>query len=110
MTMTMAAVFTITARSDGTDVRHYIISAGVEGASGLTPDNLRIANLPKNPVLSRSGVEPPTGTIHPRESRGTEDRRQKSMSWRLSGFNIAREYLAGVELFELVPVLVPVGG
>ena len=30
------------------------------------------------PILSRSGVEPPTGTIHPRESRGTEDRKQES--------------------------------
>ena len=110
MTMTMAAVFTITARSDGVDVRHYIISAGVEGASGLAPDNLRIANLPKNPVLSRSGVEPPTGTIHPRESRGTTDRKQELMSWRLSGFGIAWEYLAGVDRSELVPVLVPVGG
>ena len=124
MTMTMAAVFTITARNGGTDVRHYIISAGVEGASGFAPptttpgksaaDGLRTANLSRNPVLSRSlsrsGVEPPTGTIHPRESRGTEDRRQKSMSWRLSGFGIAWEYLAGVDRSELVPVLVPVGG
>ena len=29
-------------------------------------------------VLCRSGVEPPTGTIHPRESRGTEVRKQES--------------------------------
>ena len=120
MTMTMAAVFTITARNDGADVRHYIISAGVEGASGFAPpittpgksasDGLRTANLSRNPVLSRSGVEPPTGTIHPRESRGTTDRKQELMSWRLSGFGIAWEYLAGVDRSELVPVLVPVGG
>ena len=37
MTMTMAAVFTITARNDGTDVRRYIISVGVENASGFAP-------------------------------------------------------------------------
>ena len=30
------------------------------------------------PTLSRSGVEPPTGTIHPRKGRGTESRKQKS--------------------------------
>ena len=55
-------------------------------------------------TLCRSGVEPPTGTIHPRESRGTEDRKQKSMSWRLSGFGIAGGYWAGVERSDLVPV------
>ena len=54
--------------------------------------------------MCRSGVEPPTGTIHPRESRGTEDRKQKSISWRLSGFGIAGGYWAGVELSDLVPV------
>ena len=124
MTMTMAAVFTITARNDGADVRHYIISAGVEGASGFAPptttpgrsapDGLRTANLSRNPVLSRSlsrsGVEPPTGTIHPRESSGTTDRKQELMSWRVSGFGIAWEYLAEVDRSGLVPVLVPVGG
>ena len=31
-----------------------------------------------SPHLCRSGVEPPTGTIHPRESSGTESRKQKS--------------------------------
>ena len=30
------------------------------------------------PTLCRSRVEPPTGTIHPRESRGTKDRKQES--------------------------------
>ena len=30
------------------------------------------------PQRCRSGVEPPTGTIHPRESRGTEVRKQES--------------------------------
>ena len=105
MTMTMAAVFTITARNGGTVVRHYIISANVESASGFAPptttpgksapDDLRTANLlknPESPVLatgagwsrrgwrgwSRSGVEPPTGTIHPREGGGTDDRKQES--------------------------------
>ena len=118
MTMTMAAVFTITARNDGADVRHYIISAGVEGASGFAPpittpgrsgsDGLRTANLSRNPdapvVLSRSGVKPPTGSIHPRESRGTTDRKQESRSWRVSGFGIAGRYLARVERSELEPV------
>ena len=118
MTMTMAAVFTITARNDGADVRHYIISAGVEGASGFAPpittpgrsapDGLRTANLSRNPdapvVLSRSGVKPQTGSIHPRESRGTTDRKQESRSWRVSGFGIAGRYLAGVERSELEPV------
>ena len=118
MTMTMAAVFTITARNDGADVRHYIISAGVEGASGFAPpittpgrsgsDGLRTANLSRNPdapvVLSRSGVKPPTGSIHPRESRGTTDRKQESRSWRVYGFGIAGRYLAGVERSGLVPV------
>ena len=66
MTMTMAAVFTITARNDGTDVRHYIISAGVEGASGFAPptttpgksapDDLRTANLSKNPEATVSAA------------------------------------------------------
>ena len=30
-----------------------------------------------NYISCRSGVEPPTGMIHPRESRGTEDRKRK---------------------------------
>ena len=30
-------------------------------------------------ALCRSGVEPPTGTIHPRRGRGTESRKQKSI-------------------------------
>ena len=37
------------------------------------------------PVLCRSGVEPPTGTIHPRESRGTEDRKQESIKRFIAG-------------------------
>ena len=54
------------------------------------------------PVLCRSGVEPPTGMIHPRESNGTTDRRQKSIKGfisrgRLSGFGIVGGYLAGVD-------------
>ena len=52
--------------------------------------------------LCRSGVEPPTGMIHPRESNGTTDRRQKSIKGfisrgRLSGFGIVGGYLAGVD-------------
>ena len=37
------------------------------------------------PTLCRSGVEPPTGTIHPRESRGTTDRKQESIKGFVSG-------------------------
>ena len=36
--------------------------------------------------MSRSGVEPPTGTIHPREGRGTEDREQLKDSFREDAF------------------------
>ena len=39
--------------------------------------------------LCRSGVAPPTGTIHPRESRATADRKQKSIKRFTSG-----EYLS----------------
>ena len=35
--------------------------------------------------LSRSGVVPPTGTIHPRESRGTADGKQESIKRFISG-------------------------
>ena len=54
------------------------------------------------PILSRSGVEPPTGTIHPRESRGTANRKQESAKRfisgeRLSDFGIAGRHLAGVD-------------
>ena len=64
---------------------------------------LRGRTLRRPWALSRSGVAPPTGTIHPRESRGTTDGKQESnkrfISGRcLSGFGIADGYLAGVEL------------
>ena len=36
--------------------------------------------------LCRSGVEPPTGTIHPRGGRGTADRRQDKDSFRGDAF------------------------
>ena len=51
---------------------------------------------------SRSGVAPPTGTIHPRESRGTEViKRESKDSFRgvcLSAFGITGGHLAGVDL------------
>ena len=64
---------------------------------------LRGRTLRRPWALSRSGVAPPTGTIHPRESRGTTDEKQESnkrfiSGGGLSGFGIAGGYLAGVEL------------
>ena len=38
---------------------------------------VRILHNP--PQLCRSGVEPPTGKLHPRESRGTANRKQEPM-------------------------------
>ena len=53
------------------------------------------------PLFCRSGVEPPTGMIHPRESRGTADGKHESIkrftSGTFSGFGIAGGYLAGVD-------------
>ena len=61
------------------------------------------------PVFCRSGVEPPTGTIHPRESRGTAHGKHESIKrftsgGTFSGFGIADGHLAGMELSDLVPV------
>ena len=63
-----------------------------------------ISVVPKRlaPILCRSGVAPPTGTIHPRESRGTADRKQESIKRSISGgcpsrFGIVGGDLAGVD-------------
>ena len=50
------------------------------------------------PTLCRSGVKPPTGMIHPRKGRGTEDRNQEGYC-RIccSRFGVCGEYLAGVD-------------
>ena len=50
--------------------------------------------------MSESGVGPPTGTIHPRESRGTTDRKQESIKGFvsgecLSGFRVAGDIWRG---------------
>ena len=69
----------------------------------ITPSRRNVKFFRRAPILSRSGVAPPTGTIHPRESRGTADGKQESnkrfiSGGGLSGFGIAGGYLAGVEL------------
>ena len=141
MTMTMGAVFTITARNGGTDVRHYIISAGVVRGIriragnndagkerwdgfihakaeeqrtgnrnqfiGGSPDSESQTNIWRGwivPALCRSGVEPPTGMIHPRESREQRTENRNQFSCRVYGFGIADKYLAGVDRSGLVPV------
>ena len=47
------------------------------------------------PILSRSGVKPPTGTIHPRESRG-----EKTENWNQSKGFIAEDVFPDSELRE----------
>ena len=53
-------------------------------------------------MLSRSGVEPPTGTIHPRESRGIDDRKWESIKkvvveGDFPDLEIVERHLAGVD-------------
>ena len=70
----------------------------------------------------RSGVAPPTGKLHPRESRGTTDRKQESIKRFISGmsfriWNCGRIFSEGRSfrsragpVAPVVLVLVPVGG
>ena len=57
--------------------------------------------------LCRSGVEPPTGKLHPRESRGTADKKQESMKR-----FVLEDALPGLELQGEIwrGWIVPVGG
>ena len=68
----------------------------------ITPSRRNVKFFRRASILSRSGVAPPTGTIHPRESRGTTDGKQESnkrfiLGRCLSGFGIAGGHLAGVD-------------
>ena len=132
MTMTMGAVFTITARNGGTDVRHYIISAGVvrgiriragnndagkerwDGFIHAKAEEQRTGN--RNQGLGRS----PDSELHGNIWRGwivpvggaTPDRlkgrpataKSDRCSGELDGFGVLGKGLARVERSGLVPV------
>ena len=68
---------------------------------------MRVNSRPQAPLLSRSGVEPPTGMIHPRESRETEDRKQES----IKEF-VLEVWIPNLEIKENIwrGWIVPVGG
>ena len=85
--------------------------AGVDRSGrGFNPRPAQDESIPeKSPptqqrklILCRSGVAPPTGKLHPRENRGTADKKQESMKkihfgGCFSGFGIAGRDLAGVD-------------